>query len=261
LIPQFIALWDAVGAEKVVGGLFPNDGDGQAWGDPEVGFPPALEAAGYELIDPGRYENLTDDFTAQINAFNDAGVAIVTGVPIPPDFTTFWTQASQQGLTAVAATIGKAILYPANVEALDGDSGDGLSSEVWWSPSHPFRSSLTGVSAEELAAAYTSDTSRQWTQIIGFGHALFEVAANVLSRTADIDDKASILDAVAKTTMDSIVGPVDWTGGGPVPNVSTTPLVGGQWRLGGDFKYEMQIVDNSLSPDIPTTGEMAPIGG
>ena len=52
LIPQFIALWDAVGAEKVVGGLFPNDGDGQAWGDPEVGFPPALEAAGYELIDP-----------------------------------------------------------------------------------------------------------------------------------------------------------------------------------------------------------------
>ncbi|HEX9643078.1 MAG TPA: ABC transporter substrate-binding protein [Acidimicrobiia bacterium] len=261
LIPQFIALWDKLDTNKMVGGLFPNDGDGLAWGDAELGFPPALEGAGYTLLDPGRYENLSDDFSAQIDAFKDAGVQIVTGVPIPPDFTTFWTQASQQGLTPLAATIGKAILYPANVEALDGDSGDGLSSEVWWSPSHPFRSSLTGAGAEELVAAYTSDTGRQWTQIIGFGHALFEVAANVLSRTADIDDKASILDAVAKTTMDSIVGPIDWTGGGPVPNVSTTPLVGGQWRLGGDFKYEMQIVDNSLSPDIPTTGEIAPIGG
>jgi branched-chain amino acid transport system substrate-binding protein len=260
LIPQFIALWDAVGAEKVVGGLFPNDGDGQAWGDPEVGFPPALQAAGYELIDPGRYENLADDFTAQINAFKDAGVAIVTGVPIPPDFTTFWTQASQQGLAPTAATIGKAILYPANVEALDGDSGEGLSSEVWWSPRHPFTSSLTGDGAQTLADAYTSATGRQWTQIIGFGHALFEVAADVLSRTADIDDKEAILDAISKTNTDTIVGPVDWTGGGPVPNVSTTPLVGGQWRLGGDFKYEIQIVDNSQSPDIPTTGEIVPIG-
>jgi hypothetical protein len=36
--------------------------------------------------------------------------------------------------------------------------------------------------------------------------------------------------------------------------------VGGQWKLGGDFKYELGIVDNSLSPDIPTTAEMVPLG-
>ena len=94
----------------------------------------------------------------------------MTGVPIPPDFTTFWTQAAQQGFTPVAAAIGKAILFPAAVEALDGDSGDGLTSEVWWSPGHPFTSSLTGQTSQEVADAYTSETGRQWTQPIGFAH-------------------------------------------------------------------------------------------
>jgi branched-chain amino acid transport system substrate-binding protein len=260
LIPQFIALWDKLDTNKVVGGLFPNDGDGNAWGDPEVGFPPALEAAGYTLIDPGRYENLTDDFTAQINAFKDAGVEIITGVPLPPDFGTFWTQAAQQGLTPVAATIGKAILFPAAVDALDGDSGDGLTSEVWWSPGHPFSSSLTGQTSAEVAEAYTSATSRQWTQPIGFVHSLFEVAADVLGRTADIDDPEAILAAVLGTNMQTIVGPVNWTAPGPVPNVTTTPLVGGQWVLGGDFKYDLVVVDNTQTLSVPTTGEIKAIG-
>ena len=260
LIPQFIALWDQLETNKVVGGLFPNDGDGQAWGDPELGFPPALEAAGYTIIDPGRYENLSSDFSAQITAFTDGGAELITGVPLPPDFAVFWTQAAQQGLAPVGATIGKAILFPAAVEALDGDSGDGLTSEVWWSPSHPFTSSLTGQTSQEVAEAYTSETSRQWTQPIGFVHSLFEVAADVLSRTQDIEDKQSILDAVTGTNLATLVGPVNWTAEGPVPNVSTTPLVGGQWVLGGDFRYDLVVVDNSQTPDVPVGGAIKPIG-
>ncbi len=50
-------------------GLFPNDGDGNAWGDKKRGLPPALAKRGYKVIDPGRYQNLSDDFTAQITAF------------------------------------------------------------------------------------------------------------------------------------------------------------------------------------------------
>ena len=262
LIPQFIALWDKLETNKIVGGLFPNDGDGQAWGDPELGFPPALEAAGYTIVDPGRYENLSGSFSTQIAAFAEAGAQIITGVPLPPDFATFWTEAAQQSLTPVAATIGKAILFPAAVEALDGDSGDGLTSEVWWSPGHPFSSSLTGQSAQEVADAYTAATDRQWTQPIGFVHSLFEVAADVLGRTQDIEDKQSILGAVTGTNLETLVGPVNWTVAGPVPNVTTTPLVGGQWVLGsGDFKYDLLVVDNSQTPSVPLTGEIKPIGG
>ena len=149
VIAVFTNMWGQLETNKSVGGLFPNDGDGNAWGDPVVGFPPVLAEKGYTLTDPGRYQNLTDDFSAQITAFKNANCEIVTGVVLPPDFTTFWNQAMQQGFKPKVASIGKAILFPVAVEAL-GENGHNLSSEVWWSPSHPFKSSLTGAIGEGL---------------------------------------------------------------------------------------------------------------
>jgi branched-chain amino acid transport system substrate-binding protein len=258
IIAVFTDMWGQIETNKVVGGLFPNDGDGNAWGDKELGFPPVLDSQGYKLIDPGRYQNLSDDFTAQISAFKEGGAEIVTGVVIPPDFTTFWNQAKQQGYTPKAASIGKALLFPVAVEAL-GDAGHNLSSEIWWSPSHPFKSSLTGSSAAELATAYTAFTGRQWTQPLGFAHALFEVALDALRRAGDPHDRQAITDAVAATDLQTIVGPVRWGGEGPFRNVAKTPLVGGQWRAGGDFKYDLVITSNTLAPDVPTAGTMEPI--
>ncbi len=98
VIANFVSIWDESKAAKVVGGLFPNDADGNAWGDPKVGFPGPLEKAGYKLIDPGRYQPMNNDFSSQIAAFKKAGVEIVTGVMIPPDFATFWSQAAQLGI-------------------------------------------------------------------------------------------------------------------------------------------------------------------
>ena len=65
VIASFLDLWGSSGVAKSVGGLFPNDADGNAWGDPELGFPKPLAAAGYTLVDPGRYQPLTDDFRFQ----------------------------------------------------------------------------------------------------------------------------------------------------------------------------------------------------
>ena len=262
IIAVFTNMWNQLDTNKQVGGLYPNDGDGNAWGDPVVGFPPVLEAQGYTLTDPGRYQNLTDDFTAQINAYKAANCDIVTGVPIPPDFTTFWTQAKQQGFAPKAASIGKAILFPVAVEAL-GDAGHNLSSEVWWSPSHPFSSSLNGMSAGELAAGYTAATGRQWTQPIGFVHALFEVAKDVFGRTSDAGDGDAVAETIAATNLNTIVGNVAWNGAGLPPfaarNVAKTPLVGGQWRLKDGGGYDLVIVDNQTAPMIPTGGVMEEI--
>ena len=118
VIAVFTNMWGQLPTNKSVGGLFPNDGDGNAWGDKQVGFPPVLEKLGYKLTDPGRYQNLTDNFSAQINAFKGANCEILTGVVLPPDFTTFWKQALQQGYKPKAASIGKAILFPVAIEAL-----------------------------------------------------------------------------------------------------------------------------------------------
>ena len=54
IIGVFVDMWNTLPTNKVVGALWPNDGDGNAWGDPQRGFPPALASAGYKLIDPGR---------------------------------------------------------------------------------------------------------------------------------------------------------------------------------------------------------------
>ena len=103
---------------------------------------------------------------------------------IPPDFTTFWTQAKQQGFKPKIASIGKAILFPQSVAAV-GDAGHNLSSEVWWSPTHPFKSSLTGESPADVAGGFTKATGRPWTQPIGFVHALFELAVALMTRAGD----------------------------------------------------------------------------
>jgi branched-chain amino acid transport system substrate-binding protein len=255
VIANFLAGWNSVQTNKKVGGLFPNDGDGNAWGDKERGFPGPLSKEGYTLTDPGRFQNMNNDFSAQIAAFKKDNVEIVTGVVIPPDAKTFLTQAKQQGFKPKVVTLGKALLFPAAIEAL-GDLGDGLTTEVWWSPSHPFTSSLTKQSAKALADSYEGATKKQWTQPIGFAHALFEVAVDALKRAKDPGDAASLRDAIAATSLKTVVGDVNWGGGGPFKNVSKTPLVLGQWVKGTKNKYDLVIVNNSQAPSIPAGGKM-----
>jgi branched-chain amino acid transport system substrate-binding protein len=254
VIANFTNGWKSVQTNKKVGGLFPNDGDGNAWGDKERGFPKPLSSMGFSLLDPGRYQNLTQDFSAQIAAFKKDNIEIVTGVMIPPDAKTFLTQAKQQGFKPKVITLGKALLFPGAIDAL-GELGDGLTSEVWWSPSHPFKSSLTGQSARTLAASYESATKKQWTQPIGFAHALFEVAFDALKRAKDASN-ASLRDAVAATHLATVVGPVKWGGQGPFRNVSKTPLVLGQWVKGKKYRHELVIVNNQAAPNIPAGGKM-----
>ncbi len=263
VIAVFTNMWGQLKTDKSVGGLFPNDGDGNAWGDKHVGFPPVLDKLGYKLTDPGRYQNLTDDFTAQITAFKKAECDIITGVMIPPDFPTFWNQAQQQGFKPKAASIGKAILFPVALEAL-GRNGNNLSSEVWWTPSHPFKSSLNGMSAKALAEAYEKASGKQWTQPIGFVHALFELAVDVMKRSHDVGNNKAIVDAIAATRLNTVVGPIEWGQKNLPPfaqkNVAKTPLVGGQWRLRSGNKYDIVITDNKTAPEIPAGGHMEPIG-
>jgi branched-chain amino acid transport system substrate-binding protein len=209
---------------------------------------------GYGLTDPGRFQNGTQDFSAQIAAFKKDNVEIVTGVVIPPDAKTFLTQARQQGFKPKVITLGKALLFPGAIEAL-GDLGDGLTTEVWWSPSHPFASSLTKQSAKELAAAYEASTGKQWTQPIGFAHGLFEVAVDALKRAKSVK-AADIRDAIAATSMKTVVGDVKWGGQGPFKNVSKTPLVLGQWNKGKKHNYELVIVNNQAAPAIPVGGKL-----
>ncbi len=261
IVAVFLDMWGQVKTDKVVGALYPNDPDGAAWADKKVGFPPALKKAGYTLVNPGLYPQPNDDFSSHIAAFKKAKAQIVTGVPLPPDIVTFIKQALQQGLRPPVATVARALLFPSDVEAL-GKDGAGVSTEVWWHPNSPYKSSLTKQSGAALAAQWTKTTKKQWTQPIGSSHALFEVAANVLARTKDIDDKESIVAAIKATKLDTVFGLVTWRGGpaqNPVANCSKTKLAGGQWRKGKKYPYEMVVVSNKRVPGLKRQGRLEPI--
>ena len=257
VVTTFTGLWNSIPTNKNVGGVWSNDPDGVGLSDMQRGLPPGFIKAGYKYTDMGLFTPLSNDFSAQIAKLKAANCDIVTGVFLPPDFATFWAQCGQQGYKPKAVTVAKALLFPASIEAL-GDRGVGLSSEEWWSPNHPFKSGLTGQSAAELCAAFTKATGKQWVQPIGFKHALLEVALDILKRTKDINDPKAIVDAMAATNYHSIVGPVNFKTG-PVKNVSTTPLVGGQWVKGKDFKYDILIANNSAYPDIKTVKTFEPM--
>jgi branched-chain amino acid transport system substrate-binding protein len=256
LIDTFIDVWDQVPTNKVVGAVWPNDSDGNAFADPDRGMPPVIAKAGYKLVNTGKFDPMVENFTSQITAFKAVGCEVVTSVLPPPTFISFWTQAAQQGFKPKVVTPGKSAEFPAAVRAL-GPLGKNIAIEVWWSPYHPFRSHLTGQSSAELAAAYTKATQRTWTMPLGFKHALFEVATDVLKRSKALESQA-IREAIEATSYESIIGPVQWKQG-PVPNVCTTPLVGGQWQDTGGKGLELRIVTNKGAPNIPVNSKLLPI--
>ena len=58
VIDVFTSVWDQVPTNKTVGLFLADDGDGNAWGDPQIGLPAALTKKGFKIIDPGRFQPL-----------------------------------------------------------------------------------------------------------------------------------------------------------------------------------------------------------
>src|SRR5438093_10887866 len=212
-------LWPQVSTNKKVGVMWPNDADGNAI---RASLGPLLEKAGYKIIDPGAYQDGTNDYSSQIATFKRENVQIFNTFPIPPDFATFWRQAAQQGLTSQVkiAQIAKTGLFPSQVEAV-GSLGPKLASAVYWSPTWPYKSSLTGVSSKDLGDGYQSSTKKQWNQQLGASLALFDVAAAVLKASGRPKDKNKVAETMKTLSVQTPIGNLKW-GTGPVPNVVAT---------------------------------------
>ncbi|WP_371574195.1 ABC transporter substrate-binding protein [Streptomyces sp. NBC_01314] len=252
--------WRMFDTNKKVGVLWPNDADGGAFRDKKTGYRAQAGTKGYTFVDPGAYENGTKDFSSIIATFKKEGVQILAGVPTPPDFATFWTQAAQQGFKPKVATVAKAILFESSVASLPNGLGDGLITVSWWLPQFPFSSSLTGQTSQQLADGYEKSAEakgRRWNQGIGPNHALFEIASDVL-RHANPKDKKAVATQLGKTSLDTVIGRVDWTGGGaanPVKNVAAIPVVTTQWVKGSGGAYDLKIVGNTMIPEAKIDGK------
>ncbi|MES1247133.1 MAG: ABC transporter substrate-binding protein, partial [Actinomycetota bacterium] len=249
-------LWPQVPTNKKVGVMWPNDADGNAI---RAALGPLLTKAGYTIVDPGAYQDGTNDYSAQIAKFKSEGVEIFNTFPIPPDFATFWRQAAQQGLTKQIkiAQIAKTGLFPSQVTAL-GSLGNNLASGCYWHPTWPYKSSLTGVSSKLLATGYEAHAKKQWNQQEGPSLALFDVAAAAMKASGDPKYKNAFVSAMKKLRVETPVGVLDWgkARAGVPSNVVPTPIPGGQWVKAKKYKVDFTICEHSDDKKIPIGGHL-----
>ncbi|PWE27338.1 ABC transporter substrate-binding protein [Pararhodobacter marinus] len=247
--------WRQVDTNRKVGILAPNDADGNAI---RAGLLPALSAAGWDILDPGPYENMSSDFSRHIEAFRSAGVEIVNAFPFPPDFPVFWRQAAQQGLAQQVKVMqmAKAGLFAAELDAM-GSLGYGLHAGAYWHPVFPFASTAVGLSSAGIAQGYEAATGQQWNQQVGATASLLDATLAALRASGAPKDKAALASALSGLQCDTAVGPVDFANG-PVPNCAETHLVGVQWNraTSGPWGYQLDVVSNADHPSVPTTAAM-----
>jgi len=253
----FAPMWDRVSTDKIVACQYPNDADGNAF---RVAFEPLITASGYTPVDGGAYADGTADFTSMISLFKSKNCDVFSNCPLPPDFNTFWKQASQQGFKPKIATVAKVLLFPADCVALGPTLVNNIATDSWWGPYMPYKSSLTGMSAATLASTYEAHSGQQWLQSLGSTYSLFEVAKEAFSAVTDPHDKTEVANALHNVNYSGICGPINFASG-PAPGVGIIPPVGVQWKAqssGSKYPVEMKVVDNSLNKDVAIQADLVP---
>ncbi len=210
----------------MVGCLWNNDRQGDFLRHPRYGFLPAAASRGHTMIDPGGYQEPATEFGQHITQFLDKSVDIVTYAGTPEDLALFYRQAAKRALHPKLVTSSRWLAYP-NRDLRHTS----IATVVYWTPRHPFRSSLDGTTPAELAEAYERASGNHWLQPLGLAYALVEVAAHALSTADDPTDRTAVAEAVGQTRLHTMAGLLDWTAG-PVANVALVRLIGGQWQPG-----------------------------
>ena len=233
--------------------MWPNDADGLGWADPKTGQPPMLKAAGYTVVDGGRFR--TAPRTTRRRSASSR----------PPAATSSAASSSRR----TSSTSGSSPTSRAS-SRWPRPSARRCSSRPRWKRSAPSataspprcggprgtRSSRhSRARLQQLADAWTSGNNKEWNQTL-LHYAVFEIVVDALKRTTNVDDKQTILDAIKATDMQTIQGHITWTAGAPlnpVPNVCRTVLVGGMWNKGTDYPFELALVDTGTPRQRRTT--------
>ncbi len=249
--PAYMGMWEQLETNKVVGILAGNDTDGLSFAQISKKL---LPPKGYKVIDPGRFPLGTQDFTSVIDTLKKADAQILFGNLVPSDFATVWRQCQRIGFKPRIATIARSTLFPKALEAIGGSLPEGLSTEIWWSPNHPFKSSLAGYGARKLCDDWSAASGKQWSPTLGFKYAGYEIAVDALRRAQTLD-KEKLREAIASTDMDSIVGHIKYG----EKNYARTPLVAGQWVKGEKFLWDLKICYQGNHKNIPTQSKLIPL--
>jgi branched-chain amino acid transport system substrate-binding protein len=248
---SFMEAWDQIDTNKVIGLCAQNDADGIAWAEGAFG---ALKAAGYKIVDLGRFPEGTNDYTTQITGWKKENVEILFANMAPPDFATLWRQCHRMKFIPKACTVGRGGMFPSAIEAIGGDLGRGVSAEAVWHPAYPFKSSLTGETSKQFSDAYEKGTGKQWTQPLGGSYSGYEILADALRRAQTLD-KETIRKALADTKLETLQGLTKFT----KDNIAVVPSGCLQWVKGEKYPFEAMLVSNGNYDNLPVQAKMISI--
>ncbi|GAB3207121.1 ABC transporter substrate-binding protein [Marinactinospora endophytica] len=250
----FAEMWERLGPAQTVGCLWNDDLQGTLL---RREFVPVARERGHELVDPGGYQEPAADLTKHVEYLRGNDVDVITSAATSTDLALFHREARRAGMRPRLITCSRWLAYP-HLHAGDDLADARVATLVYWTPRHPYASSLDGTTPAELAAAYQDETGNPWLQPLGLAHALVEVAHHALVHADDPDDGRAVAEAVSRTRLHTMAGFLDWTSG-PTPNVALVPLVGGQWQSGPQG-HDLAVVTNTALPDLPVTADVLPAG-
>jgi len=233
-----------------------DDVDGRGW----YGiFPRVLADNGYKPVgverNLGLYPPGTTDFSSLIREWKNAEAEIMWGNLPGPDFGVVWRQCASLGYRPKLALIGRAAVNYEDVAAWGGDLPLGVATEVFWTPSLPFKG-IGGRTAESLANEWIQATGRPVNWSIGYGYAAVQIFADAVERAGTLDREA-INKAIGETEGEFMCGYVKF-----IKETHDSPIPGAiaQWfKTDKPYVWEAHIV-LSLHPNIkPTRDPIFPL--
>ena len=254
LFGNYLGMWDSAKTNRKVGTFYVDNEAGQGI---KAVFSDSLPKNHFAEVFGGMFRVETDDFSNQVAKWQQGGAQIITGLAFPPHMSILFGQMGQAGYKPEIVTVAAAALFASAVTSY-GVSGNGLTTEIWWSPRWGTTSSLTHQTAQQLADDWEESTGKQWTQPLGYSHALWEVGLQVLKDSGDPKNRDAVRHAIRNLNMETVVGKVDFRNS-KFPSTAVTELAGGQWRknkTSKKFPYDLYCTFNGLAPRIGIEDEM-----
>lgn len=234
-----------------IGYLYPSNSDGTVFFSI---FDPAFKAEGWTPVDPGRFNAGLPDYSALINTFKRQRVEIVAGILDPPDLQNYLQQAAQSGFHPRMTVISKGTGYADAIAAI-GEPATGVLGVNFWSPAFPGVSAYGGWTGQQFADAYEKANPPAYYSPAGpYDDAAYDVVFDAIKRAGTLD-KAAVIQAIASTAINTIVGPIKFN----VQHYSVQPLGMGQWHQDPVSKrWIKENVYNAVYPSVKKTADFNP---
>lgn len=255
-LSAFADAWDLAGvpAGGKVGVMHATDTEGQTMINAISDF---ANSKGYEAVDPGAYTSGATDYTSIINNLKKDNCDAVVGVMLTSDFGTFFSQLKSSGYMPKVVTVAKATLFVADVDSAGADGlASGLCSEVWWTPNHPYTSSISGQTCQEIGDVWMEivDGYDYAPATAGYDYANVEILYNVLKNAGSLDIK-DLTAACDELNIDTIIGNVTYN----EQHYSVQSLCTGQWIYNEDGTWTQNIIAATQVDGLEPNAEIQPL--